>query len=136
MSQPSAIGAFTFVWMSQPMPHYRRDFVFEAHQGVDGHAIWDTGERGYTFTVHTMVDVVDYTAARVLLEAYQDAQRSGVPASVVWANIAEPREVLVQDVQAINGTPKAIAGGVGGTYVAGMARAKLEASWRLHQIFE
>lgn len=136
MSALSAIGGFTFVWMSQPIPHYRRDFAFEAHAGVDGHSVWDTGERGYTFTVHTMVDVINYPAARVLLEAYQEAQRAGVPLAVVWTGIAEPRLCLIQDIQAINGTPKAIAGGVGGTYVAGMAQGKLEASWRLHQIFE
>ena len=136
MAQVNGIGNFRFIRMSQPVLGYRRDLMFEARTGVNGHNVWDTGERGRTFTVHTATDVATYPGARALLELYYDAQRSGDVFPVIWANLAEPRQVIIQAVEPINGTPRRIAGGVGGTYTAGIATGWLEASWRLHQVYE
>lgn len=130
----SLIGNFVFIWMSQPVPQYRRQFQFQQHSGVDGHAIWDTGQRGQTFTVHTKTDLVDYSTARALLEQYQDAQVAGVPLNCIWAGILEPRQVLIEEVEPINNTPRAILGGVGGTF-AGLSKGWLEARWQLHNLY-
>jgi len=135
MAQLNSIGLFTFLTMSEPVPLPKLDFVFQSRAGVNGHAIWSTGERGTNFTVHTAVDLANYAVARQRLLDYQQAQRDGFPMAVTWANLNEsPRSVLILDVKPINGTPKAIAGGVGGTYY-GMSQGFLEASWTLHNLY-
>ena len=136
MAQVNGIGVFRFIRMSQPVLGYRRDLMFEARSGVDGHNVWDTGERGRSFTVHTATDVDTYENARALLESYYAAQRSGQIFTVIWAGISETRSVIIQSVEPINGSPRRIAGGVGGTYTGGIATGWLEASWRLHQLYE
>ena len=130
----SQIGSFVFVYMSGPVPLYRREFQYQQQSGKDGHAIWDTGQRGEVFQVTTKTDLVNYATARALLEQYQQAQLDAVPLTMIWENIAEPRLVLIDAVEAINGTPKAILAGIGGTY-AGTARGWLEARWRLHNLY-
>lgn len=120
----SSIGGIAFLRFDRRPPTAGEQVTLEAQAGKDGHAAWQTGSRGRTFSLATMRDVDTFANAQTLC-ATLEALR-GTVVAIVFADTALGN-YLVNNVEA---TPEKILHGQGGV-VGGASAAIVSANWTL-----
>lgn len=108
-----AIGQFEFINLSQaPIPP-KDKIAVHSRAGVEGVELRRTGKRGEPFTVQTVMDAADYSAALALYKEYLTLI-DGDPVDLMFLDETEPNKVQVLDVQPIPGGVTAILFGLNG----------------------
>lgn len=105
------IGPHAFISLGQCPDTTGEQPLVLSRPGVDGVAIWKTGERGRRFELRSAVDAASMAMARNLFDAYKRSV-GGDPVPLVWAGLMVPYLVVVLDVQPIRITANLL--GVGG----------------------
>jgi hypothetical protein len=80
------IGEFQFVSMSRMPEIVRQSLAVVARPGVDGVAVWKTGERGKPFTIRTLVDCFNVLDGLDTWRSYRDLIGEP-PQTAVWADL-------------------------------------------------
>jgi hypothetical protein len=98
---------------------------YESRAGVDGLALWQTGERGREFAIETFTDIPAHGAASMFLRSYESSIGRIEP--VEWSTAVEPFfRALVLDVEPLE--VHALVNAVGGLF-GGLATFRCQ--WRL-----
>lgn len=108
----SSIGRFAFLQMSGPPQAIAAQLDVESRAGVDGNALWNTGQRGRPFEVETLVDLANLAVANAAYRSYQSLIGSG-PHQVIWGGVFTSLQVEVLDVTPA-GTPSLAVTAIGG----------------------
>jgi hypothetical protein len=128
----NSIGEFTFLTLNGNPEPPKEECLVLSRPGVDGVAVWKTGQRGGKFTLRSAVDAADLTAARAQYAQYV-ASIGGDPVAVVWCDLAlqtiegEAFDVIVLDVRPVS--IRKILGGVGGLHTPSLGWC--ECDWDL-----
>lgn len=85
---PDRIGNFTFISLSRPPLRTGRDWDVIARSGVDGVAIWSTGDRGEPFTVESLAVAVTFAFGRTFLPNYKTLELLG-PVDVQFGTVEQ-----------------------------------------------
>jgi hypothetical protein len=119
-----SLGSASFVNMSRPPVRLSQQAVNEIRPGMDGHAIFLTGQRGDEFEVRTFANVAS-SAVESTAHAYRALRNTLV--TLVYNGVAEAKLYQVLDVQIVDASRTVV--GIGG--LATPSTGKVEASWRL-----
>lgn len=128
----SAIGSFEFRTLSKPGMPVERSLSLVARAGVDGHEIWDDGQRGMPFTIRSEVFVGTIEIGYNLIDQFKKL-KGLPPVPVIWGNLfPEAALFKVLDVTVPDDGLRAVLGcvGPGGPYFA-----RLICDWTLLPIY-
>lgn len=110
-----SIGEFEFISLSRAIPRPTKKIVREVRAGVAGTTFWDTASRGTPFTVLSIVNADDVSAALDLFEQYQALKDEFEPVQVTWdGNLLDPVRLMILDVDVIEHGLYATLMGIGG----------------------
>lgn len=124
----SAIGPYEFRSLSVPGMPVERSLALVAHAGVDGHEIWDDGQRGVPFRVRSEALCVNCEQGYTLLAKYKELMAEP-PVLVRWANLyAQNTKHKVLEVMLVDGGLRPIVAGFG---PEGAFYALLTCDWTL-----
>lgn len=104
--------------------------VVLSRPGVDGSAVWLTGERGKPFTLRSSIDAFDLAYAMQLYAAYR--QMVGELVDLIWNGLEmtnSTTQIIVVDVTPVDGRVFAMTGGVGG--LSPPSKGWIECDWKL-----
>ncbi len=105
---PNKIGEYEFLRMSQLEPISNHIFK-QTRTGVDGHAFWQAGRRGDTFSIETFHPFTDLAAAWNAYEGYKALKAEVVQAE--WESV-ETQFVVVHNVEKIGRGVRTILNGM------------------------
>jgi|GEM_PF-3616090 len=126
------IGPHEFISMSRAISSPTPKLSREVRSGVAGVTFWDTGKRAEPILVATVVDTADRAAATARLKQYEALV--GSVATVTWfGDLLDGVNVVVMDVQPVDGGIRTMLIGVGGT-TGGVSHGLCAAVWTLNPI--
>lgn len=72
-----SIGPFTFTKLFNAPDRVHRMWEEQAKTGIDGVALWNTGDRGERFTIDSDAVALTYEIGRTFLAQYQTLEQAG-----------------------------------------------------------
>lgn len=119
-----SIGPELFISLSQPPDSVRTSIVTESVAGVNGYSFWQTGNRGESFQVESVVDLASFAACVAKYRFYETLK--GSVQGVQWAALAQGNYFIL-DVRQV-GPPRRVLSGVGGI---GSGQYLLRCQWTM-----